>query len=74
MARQPLMGQDLLIVEASRSHSDTPQSVVLLCMSDRSVEGNSTLLHTTLARDRHPWPRRDLNPQIQQQSDRRPSL
>ena len=30
------MGQDLLTVEASRSHSDTPHSVVLLCTCDQS--------------------------------------
>ena len=30
MAQQPLVGQGLLIIEASRSHSDTPQSVGLL--------------------------------------------
>ena len=27
MAQQPLLGQGLLIIEASRSHSDTPHSV-----------------------------------------------
>jgi hypothetical protein len=27
MAQQPLMGQGLLIIEASRSHSDTQHSV-----------------------------------------------
>jgi hypothetical protein len=30
------VGQDLLIVEASRSHSDTPHSVELLSTSDQS--------------------------------------
>ena len=30
MAQQPLVGQGLLIIEASRSHSDTPQSLGLL--------------------------------------------
>jgi len=34
MAQQPLLGQGLLIVEASRSHSDTPDSVGLLLASD----------------------------------------
>jgi hypothetical protein len=29
MAQQPLVGQGLLIIEASRSHSDTPHSVGL---------------------------------------------
>jgi hypothetical protein len=49
MARQPLRGQGLLIVEASRSHSDTPHSV-------EPVAETSTWLHTTLTRDRHPCP------------------
>jgi hypothetical protein len=34
-ARQSLVGQDLLTVEVSRSHSDTPQTVGLLWMSDQ---------------------------------------
>jgi hypothetical protein len=33
MAQQPLVGQGLLNVEASRSHSDTPHSVGLLWKS-----------------------------------------
>jgi len=35
MARQTLLGQDFLIVEVSRSPSDTPHSVGLLWTSDR---------------------------------------
>ena len=35
MAQQPPVGQGLLIVEASRSHSDTPQSVGLLWKKDQ---------------------------------------
>jgi hypothetical protein len=42
MALQPLMGQGLLIIEASRSHSDTPHSVGLLWTSDRPVAETST--------------------------------
>ena len=42
MARQPLVGQDLLIVVASRSHSDLPHSVVLLCTGDQHDAGTST--------------------------------
>jgi len=34
MAQQPLVGQVLLIIEASLSHSDTPHPVVLLWASD----------------------------------------
>ena len=33
MARQPLAGQGLLIIEASRSHPDIPQSQGLLWTS-----------------------------------------
>ena len=54
MAQQPLLGQDLLIVEVSRSHSDTPQSVGLLWTSDQSDAETSTWQHTTLTRNRHP--------------------
>jgi hypothetical protein len=35
MVEQPQQGQGLLIVEASRSHSDTPHSVGLLWTSDQ---------------------------------------
>jgi hypothetical protein len=35
MSRQPLVGQGFLIIEASRSHSDTAHSVGLLCTSDQ---------------------------------------
>ena len=35
MARQPLAGQGLLTVEASRSHSDVPHSVGILWTSDQ---------------------------------------
>jgi hypothetical protein len=42
MARQPLVGQGLLIVEASRSHSDTSDSVGLLWTSDEPDADTST--------------------------------
>jgi hypothetical protein len=71
MAQQPLGGLDLLIIEASRSHSDTLHSVGLLWTSDQSNAGTSTWQHTTLTTDRHPCPRRDSNPQSQQASGRR---
>ena len=41
MARQPLVGQGLLIIETSRSHSDTPHSVGLLWTSDRPIAKTS---------------------------------
>jgi hypothetical protein len=74
MAQQPLVGQGLLIIEASRSHSDTPHSVGLSWTSDQSDAETSTWQHTTPKRDRHPYPRRqDSNPQTQQARDRRPA-
>jgi hypothetical protein len=63
MGQQPLEGQDLLIIEASRLHSDTPHSLELLWTSDRSVAETSIWQHTTLTKDRHPCPRRDSNSQ-----------
>jgi hypothetical protein len=42
VVQQPLMGQVLLIIEVSRSHSDTPNSVGLLWTSDRPVAETST--------------------------------
>ena len=35
IALQPIVGQGLLIIEASRSHSDTPHSVGLVWTSDQ---------------------------------------
>jgi len=32
----------LIIIDASRSHSDTPHSLELLCTSDQPVAENST--------------------------------
>ena len=61
--KQALVGQSVLIIEASRSHSDTPHSVGLLWTSDQPDTVASTWQHTTLTRDRHPCPQRDSNPQ-----------
>jgi hypothetical protein len=47
MAQQPLVGQGLLIIEASRSHSDIPQSVGLLWTSYQPVAETSTWQHNT---------------------------
>ena len=67
----PPVSQDLLFIEASRSHSDSPHSVGLLWTSDRPVAENSTWQHTTLTRHRHPCPRQDSNQQSQPPSGRR---
>ena len=51
VAWQSLMGQVLLLVEVSRSHSDTRQSIGLLWTSDWPVAKTSTRRHTILTRD-----------------------
>jgi len=56
MVQQPPLGQGLLIIEGSQSHSDTPNSVGLLWTSDQPVAVNSTWQHTTIARNEHPFP------------------
>jgi hypothetical protein len=71
VAQQPPVGQGPLIIEASRSHSDTPHSVGLLWTSDQPDAEVCTWQHTTLTRDRHPCPRWDSNPQSQQTRGRR---
>jgi len=53
MARQHLVVQGFLTVDASRSHSGTPQhSVVLLWTGDQPDVEASTWQHTTLTSDR----------------------
>jgi hypothetical protein len=42
MAQEPLVVQGLLIIDASRSHSDTPHLVGLFWMSDQPVAETST--------------------------------
>jgi hypothetical protein len=56
MARQPPVGHGLPIIQASQSHSDTPQSVGLLWTSDQPYAETSTWQHTTHTRDRLPRP------------------
>ena len=51
--QQPPVGQGLLIVEASRSHSDTPHSVGLLWTGDQPYAETSTRQHTTPTTDFH---------------------
>ena len=48
MVRQPPVGQGLLIVGASRSHSNTPHSVGRLWTSNRPDAEPSTWQQTTL--------------------------
>jgi hypothetical protein len=42
MSQQTIVGQDLLIIETSRTHSDTPHSVGILWMGDRLDTETST--------------------------------
>jgi len=49
----PPMDQGLLIIEASRSHSDTPHSVGYLWNSDLPDAETSTWQHTTLTTNIH---------------------
>jgi len=74
MAQHPVVDQSLLIIEASRSHSDTLHSFGLLWTRDQPEAQTSTWQHTTLTRDRQQCRRRDSNPQSQQASGRRPTL
>ena len=57
----------------SRFRDHTPHSVGLLWTRDQPDADTSTWQHTPLARDKHPCPRRDSNPQAQQSSGRRPT-
>jgi len=58
------LGQGLLIVEDSWSHSDAPHLVGLLWTSDQPDTETSTWQHTTLTRDRHPHPPVGFEPTI----------
>ena len=72
LARQPPVGQVLLIHEVSRSHM-THQPVGLFRTSDHLVAETSTWQNTTLTTDRHPYARWHSNPQSQQANGRRPT-
>jgi len=50
------VGQGLLIVEDSWSHSDAPHSVGLLWTSDQPDAETYTLQHITITRNRHLCP------------------
>ena len=50
MAQQTLLGQDLLIIEASRPHSDTQHPVGLLWTSDQPHTDLYLTTHNTLTR------------------------
>ena len=71
MARQPLVFQCLLIIEASRWHLETPHLVGLLWTSDRPDAWISTRQHTIVTGERHPCPERF---RTQQQATEDPHL
>jgi hypothetical protein len=73
VTQQPLVGQGLLIIETSQSHSGTPHSLRHLWISDQPDTETSTWQHIRLTTDMFPCPRRDSNPQSQQASGRRPT-
>ena len=60
------------ILDVSRSHTTTNQSVGLLWTSDQLVAETSTWQHTTLTTDKYPCHRWDSNPRSQQASGLRP--
>jgi hypothetical protein len=60
------VGQGL--AEVPHTPSDTQHSVGLLWTRDWPLTETSTCQHTILTIDRHPCPRRYLNPQFQQVS------
>jgi hypothetical protein len=66
-AQKPLVGQSLLIFEASRSHL-----VGLLWMSDQPEAETPTWQHTTLTRDRYRCQRWDSNIRTQKVNARNP--
>jgi hypothetical protein len=53
MAQKPPVGQGLLTIEASRSHSDTPHSVRIHWKTDRPDAETSTGQHTSVTWDNH---------------------
>jgi len=54
--------QGILIVEAPRSHSDTPHSVGLLWTSDQPDEATAIWKQTRLTRDSAPYPPAGFEP------------
>jgi hypothetical protein len=56
IAQQPLVGQTLLIIEASRSHSDTPHSVGRkdLCLTTHNTHKRKTSRPAGAIRTRNP--------------------
>jgi len=64
MAQQPLVGQDLPIIESSRSHSDIPQSVGLLWTSDQRDQPDAQTSDNTQHSQQTLMPPEGLEPAI----------
>jgi hypothetical protein len=71
IAHQSMVGLVLIIISASRSHSDTSHPAGLLWTSDQSDAETSTLQHSKLTRDTQLCPWLDSNPHSQQPCGRR---
>jgi hypothetical protein len=74
LVQQPLLGQYLFIVEASWSRSVKHSTVRILWTNDQLDAETYNWKHSTIIRERHPWPRRDSNPQSQQAGGSRPKI
>ena len=70
MAQNPLVGQGLLIIEASRSHSETTHSVGLLWMNDQLYAQTSTCTTHNIHNRQTYMPPTGFEPQSQQASGR----
>jgi len=66
MTYHPLLGQGLLVIDVSRSRSDTHTAI-------KPTQTPLPAQFKTLTRDRHPCSRRDSNPQSRRTSGRRPT-
>jgi hypothetical protein len=71
MEQQPRVGQGLLIIEASRSHSDTPQAVGLLWTSDQPDAVTSIRQHSKETDIHAPGGIRTRNPSMRAAADPR---
>ena len=72
MSQLSPVGQGLLIIEAVRSHSDTPHSTGLLWTRGQPDAETSLWQPTTFTKDSKPYSRKDSNLQTKQASDSRP--
>ena len=70
MAQQPQVGHGFLVVETSRSHADTLQTVGLPRASDQP-EAETFILQQTPTKEIKPCTRLDSNSQSQQVSGRK---